>query len=268
VRRRRIHRRHPAGAVRAVVGPRRPATAQHSTAQHPTAQHPTAQHQGGDGRQLLLAGVLPGAESARQAAGLLALQRQAGNRAVAHLVNATQLANRARPVNAARLVTAARPTAATVAAGGITVHGETSGTYDGGVSKIANSRARRAANCRDCPPEQGCVRATGTLVIDYHVDVTIRMPDMPGGLTQCQQRRVRAFLRNVLQPHENDHARRLRTYNGTTSRPFDITACGRDAVQERLQEMHETEATKRASDADARSAAIDPFTREIDLDCT
>jgi hypothetical protein len=111
------------------------------------------------------------------------------------------------------------------------------------------------------------VRVTGTLVVTYHVDVTIRMPDMPAGLTPCQQRRVRAFLRDVLRPHENDHARRLRTYNGTTRRQFDLTGCGRDAVQERLQDMHDTEAASRATNADALSAAIDPFTREIDLDC-
>jgi hypothetical protein len=193
--------------------------------------------------------MLSGANSARQAAGLLALQRQAGNRAVA------------------QLVTAGWRTAAGVAGGGVRLHGETSGTFDGGTSKIVRSRTRRAANCQDCPPEQGCMRVTGTLVIDYHVDVTIRMPDMPGGLTSCQQRRVRTFLRRVLRPHENDHARRLRTYNGTTRRQFDITGCGRDAVQARLQEMHDTEAAQRATDADARSAAIDPFTREINLDC-
>lgn len=193
--------------------------------------------------------VLSGTQAARQRAAILALQRQAGNRVVA------------------QLVTAARPAAAGVGAGGVTVHGETSGTYNGGVSKIVNSRTRPATTCRDCPPEQGCQRVTGTMVVDYHVDVTIRMPDIPGGLTPCQQRRVRAFLRNVLRPHENDHARRLRTYNGSTRRPFDITACGRDAVRERLQEMHESEAARRAADADALSAAIDPFTREIDLDC-
>jgi hypothetical protein len=37
-------------------------------------------------------------------------------------------------------------------------------------------------------------------------------------------------------------------------------------VQEKLQEMHHTAAEDRAKKADALSAAIDPFTREIDLD--
>ena len=94
------------------------------------------------------------------------------------------------------------------------------------------------------------------------------MPDVPGGLTACQERRVRAFLRDVLLPHENDHAGRLRTDNDTTRRAFDITGCGRAEVQAKLQEMHDTEAEDRAKKADALSAAIDPLTREIDLDCT
>ena len=41
---------------------------------------------------------------------------------------------------------------------------------------------------------------------------------MPGGLSDCQERRVRDFLRNVLGPHEQEHARLLQTYDGTTSR--------------------------------------------------
>ena len=113
--------------------------------------------------------------------------------------------------------------------------------------------------------------ATGTLRVTYHVDVTVVMPDVPGGLTDCQQQRVRAFLRDVLGPHEQDHARRLRTYDGTTNRPFRVSACGNQAltddVNSKLQQMHDDEAAQRATDADASSASIDPFERDIDLDC-
>lgn len=127
---------------------------------------------------------------------------------------------------------------------------------------------RRATGCTDCPAEDPCVRATGALTVTYHADVSIRMPDVPGGLTACQQGRVRDFLRTVLGPHEEEHARRFRTYSGTTVRPFTLLGCGRADVQEQLQAMHETEATERAARADALSAAIDPFTREFELDCT
>ena len=74
------------------------------------------------------------------------------------------------------------------------------------------------------------------------MDVTIVMPSMPDGLPACQQRRVRAFLHTVLGPHEQDHKRRMRTYNGTTRRHFDVTGCSLDTLraqlQTTLQQMH------------------------------
>jgi hypothetical protein len=95
---------------------------------------------------------------------------------------------------------------------------------------------------------------------------------VPGGLTACQERRVRTFLRDVLGPHEQDHARRLRSYDGTTRRPFKVTACGREAldtdVQCKIQQMHTDEHDQRSDAADKKSAAIDPFERKIDLNCT
>ena len=112
---------------------------------------------------------------------------------------------------------------------------------------------------------------TGTLQVTYRVSVDSVMPDVPGGLSACQERRVRDFLRTVLGPPQQEHARRLRTYDGTTSRKFSVTACGRQAlntdVNVRLQQMHTDEANQRATDADSLSAAIDPFERDIDLDC-
>ncbi len=194
-------------------------------------------------------GVLLVGDGGARAAGVLDLQRTAGNRAVALLMSAHDGGGNS-------------PT--------IRLHGQTSGAYDGGSSKILNRRVRRSRDC-DCPDESPCLTATGTLKVTYRVDVTIVMPDMPSGLNACQQRRVRTFLRDVLGPHEQDHARRLRTYDGTTSRPFSVNACGQQAltddVNSTLQQMHDDEAQQRASDADARSAAIDPFEREIDLDC-
>ena len=97
------------------------------------------------------------------------------------------------------------------------------------------------------------------------------MPDVPDGLTKCQQKRVQDFLTNVLGPHEQEHARRIRAYNGTTVRAFSAKDCGKGAAtaaaQTTAQEMHDTEAVKRSADADASSLAIDPFDKKIDLDC-
>lgn len=179
-----------------------------------------------------------------------ALQRSVGNAAARELLSTTVPARR------------------TVYDGGtVSLHGESTAEYDGGRSHWAPKSVRRAKDCTDCPEDNPCIHAVGTFSIRYHADVTIRMPDMPGGLTPCQQRRVRAFLRDVLGPHEREHARRFHTYDGTKVHAIDFTGCGRDALQAQLQQIHDTEESQRQSDADALSAAIDPFNRPIDLDC-
>lgn len=179
---------------------------------------------------------------------LLALQQSFGNRAVSRLV----------------AVYAGGGSAASVS-----LHGKTSGDYDGGTSKILNFRVLPAKGC-ECT-DGPCFQASATLQVRYSVNVTIEMPDVPSGLLTCQEKRVRDFLRDVLGPHEREHARRIRTYNGVTTRPLAVKACGqeaaRDAAQTKAQEMHDTEAEKRMSDADALSLAIDPFDRPIDLNC-
>ena len=149
----------------------------------------------------------------------------------------------------------------------MSLHGDTTAEYDGGTSKWTPKSVKRAKTCTECPDDDPCVRAVGTFTVTYHTEVTIRMPDVPDGLTECQQQRVRTFLRDVLGPHEREHARRFRTYNGTTTHPIDFTGCGTSALQEHLQEIHDNEEAKRHADAEALSAAIDPFNRPIDLDC-
>ena len=181
---------------------------------------------------------------------MAALQRSVGNAAACQLLTEPP---RSEP---------------TVHCGGpsVSLHGDTTANYDGGKSSWKAKSIKRASSCTECPDDDPCIRAVGTFTVTYHVDVTITMPDMPDGLTECQQRRVRAFLRDVLGPHEREHARRFRTYDATTSHRIDFTGCGRSALQEHLQEIHDTEEEKRHTDADAL-AAIDPFNRPIDLDC-
>lgn len=183
-------------------------------------------------------------------------------------------ARRQPPVSPADLLLALQGTvgnraiAKTLAHGGdVQLHGETVPTYDGGRSRVAMGRVRRDPSCTDCPEDQPCVRASGTMTITYHVDVVIHMPAMPDGLSRCQQGRVRAFLRDVLGPHEREHARRYRTYDGTSRRPFVITGCGQADVQQQLQARHDAEAAEREEAASRYSLSIDPFVRPVDLDC-
>lgn len=212
-----------------------------------TAAVTTPRNKGRLSTTLLADAVWSRSDAGTRESQLTALQRLAGNQAVARLV-AVSFAD----------------------VPGVSLHGETTGAYDGGKSRVRGRRVTRATDC-DCPDEDPCRRATGTLQVTYRVDVTIDMPGVPDGLSPCQQRRVRAFLRDVLGPHERDHRQRMRTYNGVTRRPFDVKACGMDALHEllesTLQQMHDDEAAQRQADAQASSDSIDPFDREIALDC-
>ena len=122
----------------------------------------------------------------------------------------------------------------TVHGGGPTVslHGDTTADYEGGVSKWTPKSMKRAKTCTECPDDDPCLHAVGTFTVTYNANMTITMPDVPDGLTACQERRVRAFLRDVLGPHEREHARRFRTYNGTTTHPINFTGCGTSALQD------------------------------------
>jgi hypothetical protein len=188
-------------------------------------------------------------DAGSRATELFDLQRLAGNRAVAQLMRTFDGNGKS---------------------GSITLHGQAEPFFDGGNAKVLNAQVKRKKGC-DCPQDEPCMTGSGTLKVTYKVDVTITMPDVPGGLTACQERRVRDFLRNVLGPHEQDHATRLRSYDGTTSRAFSVTACGRSALDEavntKIQQMQTDEHDQRSADAEKKSAAIDPFNRPIDLNC-
>jgi hypothetical protein len=150
---------------------------------------------------------------------------------------------------------------------GLHLHGVTEGTFDGGKFNVTNEKATKGTGC-NCPKGVPCIHVTGTLVTDYSVSVTISMPSVPGGLTDCETTKVQSFLQNVLLPHENDHKARLMTYNGRTQIPVDITDCGRDAVLSRVGAIQKAENTARKAAAKASSAAIDPFVRNVDCsDC-
>ena len=212
-------------------------------------QQPSGKARVRSGAELVRLLTLPGATPVGS---LLHLQRSVGNSAASGLV---------------RLVLAGKGLEATSEVeGGIALHGKTTARYNGGRWRIARERAASGQSC-DCPPRTRCLHLTSDLVSTYAVTVRISMPGVPSGLTPCQQRRVRDFLRDVLRPHEDDHARRFRTYNGRTVIPLDLTGCGSAELRAQVAAIHDAEAAQRQADADALSAEIDPFTREVDLDC-
>ena len=150
----------------------------------------------------------------------------------------------------------------------VSLHGDTTADYNGGVSKWTPKSMKRAKTCTECPDDDPCLHVVGTFTVTYNANVTITMPDVPDGLTACQERRVRAFLRDVLGPHEREHARRFRTYNGTTTHAINFTGCGHQPhSRSTFRKSTTPRRRKRHADADALSAAIDPFNKPVDLDC-
>lgn len=149
----------------------------------------------------------------------------------------------------------------------VRLEGLTEADYDGGSYRTTGERMRPAEACESCGGSD-CVRVTGTLIATYHVTTTVTLPSVDDhpDLTRCQRRRVRDAIDNVLAPHEQQHVRAFRQYNGTTRRRFDLTLCQGD-FDARIQEMFEAEETQRRARAQAASDALDPFHFDVDLDC-
>lgn len=155
-----------------------------------------------------------------------------------------------------------------VAANSLRLQGRTNARFNGGSFRTTSVRTAAGSGCSDCSG-QDCVHVTGTLVTDYRVTTAVTLPrvsDFPD-LTQCQQDRVRDAINNVLAPHEAQHVSAFNTYNGTTSQPFDSTLC-RAQFEGFIRNLVSQEEGPRRAAAQAASDALDPFSFDVDLDCT
>lgn len=145
------------------------------------------------------------------------------------------------------------------------VHGQTEGVYNGGPWTIAKQKVARSKGCIDCPDD--CVRATGTVVAKYFVAVNVQLPDVPDGLSECEDAAMRKFISTTLRKHENEHKRRMETYNGTTTRAINMKGCGADAITERINDQQKVESAERERKARELSDAIDPYNVSIPTKC-
>ena len=157
------------------------------------------------------------------------------------------------------------PETITVFGQSVTVQGETRAEFDNGVGTTKNLKAIPAKDCDGCSGPE-CVTVTGQLVIKYNVSTNVILPDVPEGLTPCQQGRVRDVIDNKIKPHEAEHVTAFNTYKGTVTLPINFTGCKTD-IQAHVQAMHETDNESRTQAAKAKSAVLDPFVVPIDLDC-
>lgn len=151
------------------------------------------------------------------------------------------------------------------------LHGEAVPDFDGGKKSLENLKIAASTGC-DCSGKQKCMLATATLTVKYNVKIKISMPPMPSGLSACEQGVVRAFMNNVLRPHENEHKRLREGYNNTTRRKIEARGCSsseaKSALDTEAETLHADEAAAREQDAISKSNGIDPFIRAFDTsDC-
>ena len=156
-------------------------------------------------------------------------------------------------------------TRASARGGGVMFEGRTEATFDGGVGRTMGLRAVPTKDCDGCAKGE-CLQVTGALRIDYGVTCRVTLPEVPPGLTACQQREVSSAIQGKIKPHEADHVKAFGTYNGSVTLPIQYTGC-KAGLQAHVQAMHNADASRRQSAAKAMSAALDPFNVEVDLDC-
>lgn len=155
-----------------------------------------------------------------------------------------------------------------VAFGGdsIELRGRANAEYNGGSYHTENVATERGEGCASCGRGNPCIHVTGSLVTDYSVETEISLPTVPSGLTPCQTIRAQEFIDSVLEPHEREHVAAFEQYNGSTSRPIDMTIC-RLGFESAITSMVEREEVPRRAAAQGASDALDPFNRQVDLDC-
>lgn len=150
----------------------------------------------------------------------------------------------------------------------VRLEGRTDADFDGGSFTARNVRVSAAQGCEACVEGDPCIRARGVLVARYHVTTTVTLPsvnDFPD-LTPCQRRRVQHAIDTVLAPHEQQHVRAFRRYDGVVRTPFDVTLC-RSEFDSTIQSMFDGQEAARRSDAQDASDRLDPFHFDVDIDC-
>jgi hypothetical protein len=214
-------------------------------------------------------------------AGVLALQRNAGNAAVSRMLEPDGGAGEEEPAEGEAAVgeEIPFPTGMTfhqepeefvAFAAGPKLEGKTTAHWDSlGHFDPDPPKATRATGC-GCPT---CMRVQGSFVVEYASNPTVKLPDVPDSLTDCQKRNAEKFIRDVLDPHEQQHVTTFKKFfDGKTTRKFDIKACSADEVKSQIDSGYVAELEARKKVAQAESDKLDAnganqFTWDMDADC-
>jgi hypothetical protein len=218
------------------------------------------------------------APSGLDPAGVLALQRGVGNAAVARLLDPDQAAqgDPESPEGAeggqgeevpfpTGMQFHAEPEEFVAFAAGPRLEGKTTAHWD----SIGHFDPDPPKASRD---KKG-MRVQGNFVVDYTSNPTVKLPDVPDSLTDCQKKNAEKFIRDVLEPHEQLHVKTFKQFfDGTTTTPFDIHATGADDVKAQVDKGYVTELAARKKTAQAESDKLDAnganqFTWDMDAGC-
>jgi hypothetical protein len=214
---------------------------------------------------------------------VLALQRLAGNQAVVQLLRQQD----ARGAAAGQDVGGAQ-SAATSSAGG-DQQGAGAGADDGGDVKLppitipaqdpvsvevyaagpklegkttasyTSTDPLVAPNPPKASKAPGGIRAQGTVSSTFSSNPTVDPYDLDGhGFTDCQRKNAEKFIKQTLDPHEQQHVSAFKTnFDGNWSKPFDLTVKDADDATGQIKGIYDTEFAARKKKADDASADLD-----------
>jgi hypothetical protein len=155
----------------------------------------------------------------------------------------------------------------------INLRGVTTAAFSNSSNSFAseNTRLTRGSGCSGCGDSDPCVNVATTIVSTYSVPISVSLPDLSSmDLNDCERQQAQNWINTVLAPHEQQHVAAFRTYNGTTRRPLNFSAC-RSAAQgeldSRAQAMLTSEQASRQASAQAASDALDPFNMDFEVNC-
>jgi hypothetical protein len=150
-------------------------------------------------------------------------------------------------------------------AGSVDLEADTAATYKKGAGTAKNEVTKKSKDCDGCE-DDSCISVTGSLNVPYSVATKVNLPVVPSNLTECQQDRVRTAINTTLNAHEQQHVKAFETFNGTASLPINYQGCS-DGYVSYQEGLADTEYERRKTAADAKSAALDPFSVPVDLCC-
>ncbi len=105
----------------------------------------------------------------------------------------------------------------------------------------------------------GKVAASGTATATFTTGTVTKMPTVPSSITdKCEIEQYQKTIDGPLQAHEDEHAKRFKTYEGTAKVPFNVTADDESGLNDAVDAVINPVSEKRKTAASDLSGKIDP----------